>query len=83
MSRADLVDHCYTGWGGRAVIARHDGDVVLTADGAPALHVYVPPGEDFFCAEPVTAMPDAVNRGEAAVLAPGARMAIGMRIGSA
>ena len=80
--RADLVDHCYTGWRGRAVIARADGDVVLTAEGARALHVYVPPRKDFFCAEPVTAMPDAVNRGEAATLAPGERMAIGMRIGS-
>ena len=78
--RPDLVDHCYTGWRGVATIARDDGDVVLTAEGAPALHIYVPPGEDFFCAEPVTAMPDAVNRGEATTLAPGARTAIGMRI---
>lgn len=80
LSRADLVDHCYTGWRGTATIVRDDGDVVLSAGSAPALHVYVPPGEAFFCAEPVTAMPDAVNRGEAATLAPGARMSIGMRI---
>lgn len=78
--RPDLVDHCYTGWRGVATIVRDDGDVVLTGEGTPALHVYVPPREDFFCAEPVTAMPDAVNRGEAATLAPGARTTIGMRI---
>lgn len=83
LSRADLVDHCYTDWAGTATIVRADGDVVLAAEGSPALHVYVPPGEDFFCAEPVTAMPDAVNRGEAATLAPGERMSIGMRIGNA
>ncbi len=82
LSRTDLVDHCYTGWTGAAVIGRADGDVVMTAEGASALHVYVPPGEDFFCAEPVTAMPDAVNRGAAATLAPGERMAIGMGIAS-
>lgn len=80
LSRADLVDHCFTNWAGVAMIARDDGDIVLTATGARALHVYVPPGEAFFCAEPVTAMPDAVNRGEADVLAPGERLTIGMRI---
>ncbi|WP_066781788.1 aldose 1-epimerase [Sphingomonas sp. CCH5-D11] len=78
--RPDLVDHCYTGWRGVATIERDDGDVVLTGEGTSALHVYVPPGEAFFCAEPVTAMPDAVNRGEAASLAPGARTTIAMRI---
>lgn len=80
LTRADLVDHCYTDWSGTATIVRADGDVTLTAEGAKALHVYVPPDEDFFCAEPVTAMPDAVNRGAAATLAPGARMAIAMQI---
>jgi aldose 1-epimerase len=83
LSRADLVDHCYTGWNGTATIARRDGDVVLSAQGTPALHVFVPSGASFFCAEPVTAMPDAVNRGAAAPLAPGARMQIAMRIAAA
>ncbi len=80
LSRPDLIDHCFTDWTGVATIARDDGDIVLTATGTRALHVYVPPGEPFFCAEPVTAMPDAVNRGEADTLAPGERLAIGMRI---
>lgn len=82
LSRPDLVDHCYTGWSGVATIARADGDIVLEAENAPALHVYVPPGEDFFCAEPVTAMPDAVNHAQPATLAPGERMRIAMRIRS-
>jgi aldose 1-epimerase len=81
--RPDLVDHCYTGWPGTARITRVEGDIVLEADGAAALHVYVPPGQDFFCAEPVTAMPDAVNRGEAETLAPGDRTRIAMKIRSA
>ncbi len=80
--RPDLIDNCYTGWSGPAVIARDDGDIALTAEGTPALHVYVPPGEDFFCAEPVTAMPDAVNHDCAETLAPGARTRISMHIGT-
>jgi aldose 1-epimerase len=80
LSQPDLVDHCYTGWSGVATIARADGDIVLEAENAPALHVYVPPGKDFFCAEPVTAMPDAVNHDGAATLSPGERMRIGMKI---
>jgi aldose 1-epimerase len=80
LARPDLVDHCFVGWRGRASVARDDATIVLAADGAPALHVYVPPGQDFFCAEPVTAMPDAVNRGEAAALAPGERFRVVMTI---
>lgn len=81
LERPHLVDHCYTGWTGSAVIARATGDVFLEADDMRALHLYVPPKEDFFCAEPVTAMPDAVNHGRAETLAPGARRRVAMRIG--
>jgi len=81
--RRDLVDHCYTGWQGRATIARADGDIVITAEGAPCLHVYIPPGEDFFCVEPVTAMPDAVNHDAARALAPGEATQITLTIGTA
>lgn len=81
LDRADLVDHCYTGWDGTVRIARDDGDVVVRGTGTGLLHVYVPPGEEFFCVEPVTAMPDAVNRGAATMLAPGEARTIGMTIG--
>ncbi len=80
LERGDLVDHCYTGWGGMVRIARADGDVIVRGQGAGLLHVYVPPGEDHFCVEPVTAMPDAVNRGAAELLAPGAVRTMAMRI---
>ena len=80
LERPDLIDHCYTGWSGTATIARADGAITLSATGAALLHLYLPPGEDFFCIEPVTAMPDAVNRGAAAVLAPGQRHEITMAI---
>jgi aldose 1-epimerase len=79
--RKTLVDHCYAGWSGSAVIARIDGDVRLSATDTPLLHVYMPPGEDFFCAEPVTAMPDAFNRDAGDVLAPGQTRTVTMRIG--
>jgi len=83
LERADLIDHCYTGWNGQATIARADGDVVLSAEGASALHLYLPPEQDFFCAEPVSAMPDAFNHDQGALLAPGARAQITMTIGNA
>lgn len=83
LERADLVDHCYVGWNGNALVSRADGDVLLRGGGTDALHVYVPPGEAFFCAEPVTAMPDAVNHGAAATLAPGETISASMAIRSA
>lgn len=83
LDRPHLVDHCYTGWDGHARIARDDGDLLLDGEGTPALHVYLPPGEPFFCAEPVTAMPDAVNHAAADTLAPGETRRIAMRITSA
>lgn len=81
LERADLVDHCYTGWRGRVEIVRDDATIVLSAEGADHLHLFVPPSEDFFCAEPVTAMPDAVNREAAAVLATGQTRRLAMAIG--
>lgn len=78
--RGTLVDHCYTGWDGLAVIARQGGDVRLEGEGTEFLHVYMPPGEDFFCAEPVTAMPDAFNQGTPMTLAPGETRSIAMAI---
>ncbi|MEG3088913.1 aldose 1-epimerase [Sphingomonas sp. PB4P5] len=80
LARAALIDHCYTGWGGHATITHDDGAITLAGTGTPLLHFYLPPSQDFFCLEPVTAMPDAVNRGAAAKLAPGERREIAMTI---
>jgi aldose 1-epimerase len=84
--RSDLVDHCHGGWGGRVVLSGHR-TVRLTATGTPFLHVHIPLGRGHVGVEPVTHMPNAVNRAEPAertglrMLAPGEAMAIGMAIG--
>lgn len=77
-----LVDNAYGGWDGRAVVMRGDGyRLALEARGAPWLHVYRPPGEAFFCLEPVSHMPDAINRREGMeMLPPGATRSLSMSI---
>lgn len=83
LERPDLVDHCYAGWAGQLRIERGDGDIVLEGEDTPYLHLYVPPGQDFFCAEPQSTMPDAVNREAPAPLLPGETRTVTMRIRSA
>lgn len=80
LTRPEMVDNAHEGWAGEALISGGGQAFRLTADGAPHLHLYIPPDSDFFCAEPVTHLPDAPNRGGLTELAPGARMEISMRI---
>ncbi|MCE7797984.1 aldose 1-epimerase [Sphingobium sufflavum] len=76
-----LIDHAYDGWRGSVWIDHGDGARYhLTATGAPWLHLYRPPGLDFFCAEPVSHGPDAINRGGMPLLAPGEAQVLTMRI---
>ena len=75
-----LIDNCYTDWTGDVRIDRDDGAVTLSGAATPMLHLYLPLGEPYFCAEPVTAMPDAVNRGPIDTIAPGERREIAMAI---
>lgn len=77
-----LIDNAYGGWNGRATIRRGDGlRLDLSASGANWLHVYRPPGSLDFCLEPVSHMPNAINRGEGMqVLAPGATSHLSMTI---
>ncbi|CAM8661266.1 putative protein YphB [Sphingobium sp. AntQ-1] len=76
-----LIDNAYTGWSGSATIRRGEGlRLTLTATGAQCLHVYRPPASDDFCLEPVSHMPDAINRGGMASLAPGDTARITMTI---
>ena len=57
------LDNCFTGWSSTARIGGILGGVRLTADAAfRHLQVYTPPHHDFFCAEPVSHVPDAINR---------------------
>jgi len=59
-----LLDHCHTGWSREAAISLAPGKPALRLTASKALrwlHVYAPPGEDFFCVEPVSHAPNAVN----------------------
>ena len=65
VARPELVDHCHTGWPGVAEILLPEERLRLALTASRALHwlhIYSPPGKDFFCIEPVSQMPDAVNR---------------------
>jgi len=69
LDKAPFVDNCYTDWHGPAHIAQPDDGIDVTLNASPQcrfLHVYTPLGADFFAAEPVSAMPNAVNRREPA-----------------
>jgi aldose 1-epimerase len=89
VARDILIDHAFSGWDGVAEVHRPDlaAPIRLTASGElSSLHLYMPPGEPFFCAEPVGNMPDALNRSEAGEgermrsLAPGETLTVSMRI---
>lgn len=83
----DLIDHCYTGWDQRAVLsAPGRPDTVVTASSDCAwLHLYVPPGEGYFCVEPCASRPDPFGAGETGMVAlePGQSRAIWMQIATA
>lgn len=90
VDKAPFIDNSHTGWSGLARIDQPDSGLAITLEASPEctfFHVYDPLGETFFCAEPVSAMPNAFNRPEPAsvtgarVLAPGESFAIEMRIG--
>jgi aldose 1-epimerase len=74
------IDHCFTGRRGAIVIDWPSHRLAIEPDPAFSFAVvFTPPGEDYFCVEPVSHMPDAVNRreppGETGLrwLAPGER----------
>lgn len=78
------VDNCYAGWDGRAML-RSAGDglrITVTADPVFAgLVVYTPRDKPFFCVEPATHAPNAINRtGGMRVLAPGEDLSGTVRI---
>lgn len=65
------IDHCYSGWDGRARIAWLDRALALEiASDLPAAVVYIPRGGDRFCFEPVPHSNDALNRSDAMPPAP-------------
>ena len=60
------LDNCYIGWDGVAHIVPRASDRPRLRIEADALFrhliVYTPPGQDFFCVEPVSHVNDAINR---------------------
>ncbi len=90
VQRGSLVDHCFTGWSRELRIeAGADGSRVVELRASPALHflqLYMPPGKSWFCAEPMTQMPDAIHHPEAAdhgglrFLQPGETLQVWMQI---
>lgn len=82
---AETVDHCFAGWRGAAQIRDDPGTIVLTATGAPHLHLYAPADGSALCLEPVSHTPDALNRApeEMTVLPPGCAATVTMRVTTA
>lgn len=81
-----LVNHAFTQWSGRAAVVwpRKRLSLTIAAD-ADYYVLYTPPGEDFFCFEPVDHPINAVNLPGGAcehgmtVLAPGEKLERGFR----
>ena len=75
---AVALDNCFADWNQTAVLRWPDRRVGIRATNCPYLHVYAPPGRDFFCVEPQSAAAGALtrDRGEATVVAPGGRFEV-------
>lgn len=78
----ELIDNAYEGWDGRVVLSDARGTTLIEASGARGVHLYLPPGSDFLCVEPVSHLPDAFNRNDMPfdVVTPGATLELSMRI---
>jgi aldose 1-epimerase len=72
------LDHGFSGWDGCASLQWPDRTCTIRATHCGCLHIYAPPGKDFFCVEPQSAPPGALGRdaAEATIVAPGERFAI-------
>jgi aldose 1-epimerase len=58
------LDNCFTGWSGEAMIEWPERAARLRMSAEPPLRhlvLYTPPGESYFCAEPVSHCTDAFN----------------------
>jgi aldose 1-epimerase len=77
---ASAIDECYAGWGGAATVAWPAEGVSLAIESGPPfdhIQLYTPTGHGYFGLEPVSNMPDGINRMDEVsdngmrVLAPG------------
>jgi aldose 1-epimerase len=76
LAQLDL-DHCFGGWDGRAELHWPETDLTLVIETTPSLRhlvIYVPPGRDFFCIEPVSHVNDGFNLLERGVEGTGVRV---------
>jgi aldose 1-epimerase len=58
------MDHCFGGWDGRALLHWPETGITLEIGAEPLfghLVIYIPPGQDFFCVEPVSQVNDGFN----------------------
>jgi aldose 1-epimerase len=56
------LDNCFTNWSRRVKISGLGADITMEADNVfRHLQVYTPPDQDFFCVEPVSHVPNALN----------------------
>jgi aldose 1-epimerase len=75
------LDNTFTGWDRRVVVDGRAGRILIASD-LDFLHVYAPKGRSYFCAEPVSAAPDAFNHPDRGMklLAPGEELRAEMRV---
>jgi aldose 1-epimerase len=87
---AEEIDNCFAGWGGIAVLALPEAGLIVSISAPPPidhLQLYTPAGCDYLGLEPVSNMPDAINRMEdvedqgLVVLEPGASLTAYLEIG--
>lgn len=82
------LDNCFTNWTRRVQISGL-GITIEADDVFRHLHVYTPPNQDFFCVEPVSHVPNALNIRELSpdqamhVVQPGATLSGSITIASA
>jgi aldose 1-epimerase len=83
-AEALALDHCFSGWDGSAEIVWPDMTLrIATEPPQGFVQIYTPPGERWFCLEPQSAMPDAVNQaleGGVRELDPGDSLAFTTRL---
>jgi aldose 1-epimerase len=61
--RESRLDNCFTGWNGIAeILGNHAGLRIEASPVFRQLQVFTPSWADFFCLEPVSHVPDAINR---------------------
>jgi aldose 1-epimerase len=68
-----VIDHCYSGWTGRARIewaGRPRALDIVATPNLPAAVVYIPKGGDIFCFEPVPHVNNALNLNRYAAMMP-------------